>query len=222
MAKVILSALLESLLGKLSGSVFQQSLGGLQIRSLVKPADRRAPTQQERRGAWAFATATYATMSQANRDTWIGATGITPTGRLLFAKSNSLISLATLPIILAYTGGGLLTNPGLTITELDTDAIQLSFSNYGATVPANSTILVYATRPLASATTQISIPEYVFLTQRPAGTYGSAAFDITVPYIARYGSVPFQSVIGFRAIIINYTTGDFSDFNKAQGSVTLP
>lgn len=74
MAKVLYTAVVAELKGRLSGSVFQSSVGGNILRSLVVPINRRSTTQQRVRSSLGAVTAAWRYCSEANRNSWAGST----------------------------------------------------------------------------------------------------------------------------------------------------
>ena len=74
MAKVLYTAIVADLKGRLSGSVFQTSVGGNVLRSLVVPINRRTTKQQRVRSSLAAVTSSWRYCSEANRNSWAGST----------------------------------------------------------------------------------------------------------------------------------------------------
>lgn len=74
MAKVLYTAIVDEVKGRLSGSVFQRSVGGNILRSLVVPVNRRTTVQQRVRSSLAAVTSAWRNCSEANRNSWDGAT----------------------------------------------------------------------------------------------------------------------------------------------------
>lgn len=74
MAKVLYTAIVDEVKGRLSGSVFQRSVGGNILRSLVVPINRRTTVQQRVRSSLAAVTSAWRNCSEANRNGWDGAT----------------------------------------------------------------------------------------------------------------------------------------------------
>ena len=102
MAKVSFSALIEEIVGKLAGSVFQDSYGGFQIRTRVSPRNPQSNFQQLRRGEFGYISALWRTLSPTERQTFIDAAASPSGGLNLFIQSNVNLSLIGEPILSTY------------------------------------------------------------------------------------------------------------------------
>lgn len=74
MAKVVFTAIVAELSGRLSGSVFQRSVGGYQLHSLGIPINHRTLGQQQNRSTLEFLASHWQTLSEAQKLTYTGAT----------------------------------------------------------------------------------------------------------------------------------------------------
>lgn len=74
MAKVQFTAIVSEVKGRLSGSVFQTSVGGNILRSLPLPRNPQTQLQQRNRSALVGATSSWRNCSAANRNSWPGTT----------------------------------------------------------------------------------------------------------------------------------------------------
>ena len=74
MAKVLYTAVVAEVTGRLAGSVFQRSIGGNILRSLAVPINRRTTTQQRVRSSLAATTSAWRYCSEADKLSWAGGT----------------------------------------------------------------------------------------------------------------------------------------------------
>lgn len=74
MAKVLFTAIVAEVTGRLSGSVFQKSVGGNILRSLPLPINRRTQLQQRNRAALVGATSAWRNCSPTDHLSWDGDT----------------------------------------------------------------------------------------------------------------------------------------------------
>lgn len=217
MAKVVLSSLLDSLTGKLSGSVFQVSTGGLQLRVLVKPRNPRTGKQQAVRGSFLATTSKYRNLTTTQRSSWSDASTLPVEGYARYNASNFFRANIGLLPMSTYSGTGLLTAPGTEIKTLSTTSIILKFAPYNGEIPVNNYILIYATEPLGPGIGTISPSQMIFLTSQPPGSYINDEWDITTAYSQKFGLPAADSVLGFRAVVIDTVTGDWSEGDITQG-----
>lgn len=75
MAKVEFTAIVSQITGRLSGSVFQRSVGGNQLRSIGWGVNRRTLLQQSNRITMEFLASNWQLLSPGQQATWAGATG---------------------------------------------------------------------------------------------------------------------------------------------------
>ncbi len=105
MAKVVFTAAVSSITGKLSGSVFQRSHGGPQLRAKVSPGNSQSGPQSALRASMASLSTSWGALTPAQRLTWINNAGGTPFGFTLYVKRNQTLFLAGLPIIDTFVRG---------------------------------------------------------------------------------------------------------------------
>lgn len=74
MAKVVFTAIVAELSGRLSGSVFQKSVGGYQLHSLGIPINRRTLAQQQNRITLEFLASHWQTLSDVQKLSFTGTT----------------------------------------------------------------------------------------------------------------------------------------------------
>lgn len=75
MAKIEFTAIVSQITGRLSGSVFQRSVGGNQLRSIGWGVNRRTINQQANRVALEYLASNWRNLTDAQRATWTGVTG---------------------------------------------------------------------------------------------------------------------------------------------------
>lgn len=100
MAKVLFTAVVADMRGKLAGTVFTKNRGGAVARTKVSPVNRRTTSQQTRRSVFGNMSSAWRALTEAQRQSWIeGAPGFARTdqfknqkvlsGQQLFVGLNS-------------------------------------------------------------------------------------------------------------------------------------
>lgn len=220
MAKVSLSALLDSLTGKLSGSVFQNSVGGLQLRSRVSPRDPKTTDQQIVRGNWGFLASSWNELSPSDIDSWNDNAPVGSNGKSFFQESNAKIASAGHASITTYTGSGPLATPGLNIDSMSFTDMIISFPTLVPVVTTDYVICVFATPCLSAGTSFISPSTYRLIGTYPVPTAMPLPYNAFPGFTARYGAPVAGSVVGFRAYLVNFVTGASSPDSLVQGYVS--
>jgi len=217
MAKVILSALLDSLDGKLAGSVFQMSQGGLQIRTRVSPRNPATGPQQLRRSNWSTFSKSWTDLTTAEQDSWRDNAPMNFNGIGFFLSQNAKVTSADQPILNFYTVGTTIFSPQITITALDATHFDLEHSWIPGILQANQYMNLFVTKPFKSGSLFISPGDYVLLMSFPPGTDILANYSIITEYNAKYPAVQDGQNVGVKAYVINVATGISSnDAYRAQ------
>lgn len=102
MAKVIFTAVVASVTGKLAGSVFQRSFGGAQLRTKVSPNNRSTQLQSAIRSNMRTLTSSWGSLTAEERVSW--SSGGTPAARAfsLYIERNQNLFIAGLPGITTF------------------------------------------------------------------------------------------------------------------------
>jgi hypothetical protein len=207
MAKVILSSLLTDLSGKLAGSVFQNTVGGLQLRTKVSPRNGRTNRQQFTRSKWSFASLSWLILTPTQIASWNDNAPATTTGVSFFLSVNSMIALTGNPLLKLYSPATDVPILTPTFDNLSTSKIIIGPSTTAAVLPANTYLNVFITKPLSSGTTFISPSEYVYLLSLPPGTATDSPVDITAEYLAKYPDIQTGQVVGLGFYTVNASNG---------------
>ena len=91
--------------GKLAGSVFQRSNGGVQLRSKVSPRNTNTAAQQNIRRIMSTLSTSWGELSEDQRRSWFNNAGLSPLGFPLYMRRNEALLQAGLPIIDTFIRG---------------------------------------------------------------------------------------------------------------------
>jgi hypothetical protein len=222
MAKIILSALLDDIRGKIAGSVFQMTVGGLQMRTRVSPRNPRTGNQQQIRSNYSRIVLTWPYLDTADQATWLAASIGDDTGFNLYFTSNMKIKQATGQDLNVYSGTGALPINAVTFDTLTDVIFAMNPATAAAVLPADTYLVVSATKQLKSGTSFISPSSYTLLNVFTPGFASGSDIDLFTIYTTIYGSLIEGSTIGVQWYTINEVTGDYSPTERGQAVVIIP
>jgi hypothetical protein len=207
MAKVVLSGLITSLSGKLAGSVFQKTVGGLQVRTKVSPRNPRTARQQMRRSEWSFAALSWLTFNAAEIASWNDNAPPLSSGVAFFLETNAKIQTAGQPLLRTYTPGTVTATAAANFNTLTAGSIILNDLSLLQKIQDNEFLNIFMTRNLPGSTTFLSPSDYVLIETLPPFTSTDAPVDVTVAYSLRFPSLGSGERVGLRFYIVNVATG---------------
>lgn len=202
MARILYSALIESIVGKLAGSVFQDSYGGYQVRTRVSPRNPQTYYQQLRRGEFGYITQMWRSLTAIEQATWIAA-AVTPSGGLnLYIETNVNLSLINGSLQRSFVAAA---TPGampMIIPELGSGIFTIQASGSISTVPANNALLLYATYEKEPSKIFTNPSQYSPIAVFAAGVDFSGPIDIAADWIARYGQFTSGKRVCIKTVLI--------------------
>jgi len=207
MARISFSALVEEIVGKLAGSVFQDSYGGWQVRTRVSPRNPQSTYQQLRRGEFGFLSATWRSLTSVQRQTFIDAASTPPAALNLYLQSNVNLTLIEEPIITTYIPSA--TPDEMEIEIIDATPSTLTFRAVGAvtTVPTGTKLLFYSTNTKPQSRIFTNPSEYSPIVSFDEGTDLSTATDVISNFNARFGQLTADKLLGFKVRLIDKSNG---------------
>lgn len=208
MARIAFTSMIEEIVGKLAGSVFQDSYLGMQIRTRVSPRNPQSYYQQLRRGEFGYLSAGWRFLSPSDRLTWVTAAGSVPAGKRLYIASNVNLSLVNENPIDSYTPDT--TPPAMPMEIVDwiLSSFFIAASDSLTTVPTGHTLLIFATSEKDPPKNFINPSNYSPIVNFPAGSDMSAPVDISADWISRFGQFTAEQRICIKSVLINVSNGD--------------
>lgn len=209
MARVIFSALIDTIYGKLGGTIFQVSNGGHQMRTRVSPRNPATQFQQNRRAGFATDLTAYRSLSTANRNTWLAPQTGYSDGIIRFTTVQGFRRSAGLTQLSAFTGTAIMVQTQISIQVHTLGTLTVQLSNINNPTDADTYNIIYACKPLSSGITYIS-PAWLhpLVIVPPASSI--TAIDITSEYTARFRAPVTGDVIGVAVLRVNSVTGAYS------------
>lgn len=207
MARVSFSSLIEEIVGKLAGSVFQDSYGGYQIRTRVSPKNPQTYLQQLRRGEFAYITGLWRTLTDEQRQSFADAAA-SPSGAFdLFVSANINVSLIGAPLISTYTTSTAPDVFPVSIVELSPPVFTVLAASALNEVPAGQSLLLYATAEKAPTKIFTNPSQYQPIATFGEGSHFSDPVDIAPYWIDHYGQFTAAKRICLKTVLIDNSNG---------------
>lgn len=222
MARIIFSSVVDQITGKLNGSVFQGSYGGFQLRTKVVPRNPRSSKQQASRNNLATPAEAWRGLSDADRESWRSAATPTTKGFHLFVSSNKNIQLLTLPALSTYVDNPYPDAMTLELYDATWPHLIVSINGLAGNVPADTSILVAATRQKQPGCLFFSPSSYIPILEIEAGGSLSAPFELNAPYGSIITTLQSNMTVGIEISLISYINGLRSEKTRITTLVTAP
>jgi hypothetical protein len=207
MARISFSALVEEIVGKLAGSVFQDSYGGFQIRTRVSPRNPQTKYQQLRRGEFGFLSATWRTLTSIERQTFIDNAASPGAALNLFLQANVNLTLIEEPTITTYIPSS---DPGdmqIEFQSVDTTQMMIKATGGTTVVPDGSKLLIQVTYQKAPTKIFTNPSQYGPVISFDEGTDLSIPTDILTEWQSRYGQLVADKRLCLKANLIDKSNG---------------
>jgi hypothetical protein len=207
MSRIQFSSTIEEIIGKLAGSVFQDSYMGIQIRTRVSPQNPQSYFQQLRRGKFAYLTGGWRNLSPTDQGTWITEAGSINAGFRLYVGCNINLTLIGEDPVSAFTSSAVPDEMPLEISTYETNVIEVLATGALTSVPTDHRLLLFATAEKEATKIFTNPSQYSPIASFAAGTDFSTPVDITAEWIARYGQPTDDKRICIKSALVNITNG---------------
>lgn len=207
MARIQFTSGVEEYIGKLAGSIFQDSYMGMQVRGWYKARNPQTQLQQLRRGNFRFLTAGWRNLTSTEKGTFIAATGTIPEALRLYIGANINLLLIGLSIISSYTESAAPDAIDLLIVDLTTSSLDVQATGSVTVVPAGCTLLIYATAAKPQNKIFTNPSQYQPITTLDEGSDVSVVTSIYAAWVAHYGVMPDNIRICIKAAVISKLNG---------------
>lgn len=207
MAKIIPSALLDSITGKLGGTVFQVSNGVLIARTRVSPRNPSSGSQQNRRSVYSTLVRGWSGLTGSERSSWTdGGVGYIP-GIQGFIGTNSLINLTGQPRLDTFSAVAMQSIIAPLTANIQATTFNIVPLPIASVLPANTYFLMFATNSRPAGTGSVSSPNYRFIHAFVPGDGNQVSYNLTSQYFSVWPNcVPGQKVF-LAWQVINVATG---------------
>jgi hypothetical protein len=213
MAKVLFTAFLADIRGKVAGTVFSKNRGGAYARTKVTPSNPQTSYQSVVRQRLASFSASFRALTASQILSWnvavqdfigtnIFGNSVTPTGLQLYVKLNSNLDIiAATPI----------TDPPLPVALSPFTATVNTLTNAAFTLALGAATvdeyyLIEATAPVSPGRFFVKNEYRVIFSSQGTGA-AVAALNIFAAYSAKFGAPISGERVGIRVKLINSITG---------------
>lgn len=207
MARVIFSSMVEEIVGKLAGSVFQDSYGGFQIRTRVSPRNPQSTYQQLRRGEFGFLSSSWRNLTSIERQTFIDNAPSPGASLNFFLQTNVNLSLINEAIVTTYVPGTTPDPMQIDLLSANNFAMILQASGAITTVPAGTKLLVQITARKPETRIFTNPSEYSPVVTFDEGTDLSVQQNVISDWQARYGQMQATGRVALKASLIDKANG---------------
>ncbi len=227
MAKILFTAFLADMRGKVNGTVFSKNRGGAYARTKVTPTNPQTSFQQAVRSVLSGFSQAWRSLTQAQRDAWNQAVQSFPrtnvfgnakilSGHQLYIGLNSQLSAA---------GAASIDNPPVAAGAPALETLTLDFDigiggvdlGFGPSpVPANTAMIVEATEPVSSGRSNVNNRFRQIAVVAAAAT---SPEDLEAAYVAKFGTPAVGQKVFVRAKFVNTETGEVSQSLQASAVV---
>lgn len=208
MARVSFTALVEEIVGKLAGTVFQDSYGGYQIRTRVSPRNPRSQFQQLRRGEFAYLKSGWRDLEPWQRETWrVNA----PEGMQalnFYVRQNINLTLIHSPTVAAYESSTPPVEFPFETGDFFLQEFKIYSMPYFPVVPEGFKLLLQATQEREPQQLFNNPSMFSPILSIPGGTDFSSGLNILPEWRARYGQPRPDKRICIKAALVNIYNGD--------------
>lgn len=198
---------MEEIIGKLAGSVFQDSYIGLQIRTRVTPRNPQTNYQQLRRGEFGYLAGTWRNLTTPQKDTWVAEAGSTPEAVRLFVQQNINLTLIEQPLITSHVSA-----PIPPVFPIEASSIlETEFFVFASTaltvVPAGQSVLFFVTYEKAQTKMFTNPSEFSPILTFPELTDLATPVDVLAQWQSRYGQLVPNKRLCIKSVLIDNASG---------------
>lgn len=232
MAKVIFSALVEDVRGKIGGNVFSRNANGSFVRGYSKPVNADTEAQQSVRNQFGAIARSWRELTNAQRQSFIDQAVNYPyndslgrpqvyTGFQLFQKLNSQLILIGLDPISVI--GAPVAMPAVATAVMNTSlaadlSTALTYTESSGGQLSDSRLVIQATRPMS---TGVYRPKRQDFRQIAVGGGTPTTLFLALPeYETIFGALAVGQTVFFRYSLVSTVTGQTSNMLDVQVTVT--
>lgn len=218
MAKILFTAFMADVRGKVAGTVFSKNRGGAYTRTKVTPSNPQTTAQNLVRSRLTGFSQGWRGLTQAARDSWNAAVASFPrtnvfgaskilSGHQLYIGLNSQLAAA---------GQSSIGLPPVPVGAPAVNSITPAAADAAGTftiafdpdpVPADTTMIIEATEQVSAGKNNLNSLYRQIQTEAAAAV---SPADIATAYVAKFGSLIEGQKIGVRVRFVNDLTGEVS------------
>jgi hypothetical protein len=209
MARILLSAIVTEIRGKIGGTVFQAGQGGFQAKRLVSPRNPNLHVQVTRRNSFLAATTGWGALGSSDRASWSGTPdpGLSP--YTTYVRRNAIMRFFAQAPFAAFPGNATADTIDVRNTTISSSAFVLIGNSPFNALSSGQNLAVLCTRQVSPGRGAFSPSEYVLITTVTGPhDFSSSHVDITTAYVAKFGALVTGRLINFKTMQIVLSTGN--------------
>lgn len=195
MARIIYSALVESIRGSIAGTTFQRNAHGYSVKKKPAIVNPNTPLQSRQKKYFSIAARSWRDMTQTERDNFITYSATYPqyaknnpssvlSAYSVFVKWNALILLSGYPVRTAPSFTNPDTDTWTLSLQLNAGALEAVFTS--VTNNEDWLLLLFFSRPFSAAENFVGSKTRFIID----GTNVNQTIDISDEYLSIYGTLP--------------------------------
>ena len=208
MSRIAFNPMVEEIVGKLAGGVFQDSYFGMQVRGWSAPRNPQTQLSQLRRGNFRFLASSWRTLDSIEKLSWYDAAGTVPEALRMYIANNINRLLIGEDITALYVPSGIPPALAVTLVDIESDSITFEAADSITVVPAGMKLLVYATAGKQPTQLFTNPSEFQPITFFDAGYDLSVPADIYQFWFDKYGFLSPGKFLCIKTVLINSQSGN--------------
>jgi hypothetical protein len=209
MARILLSAIVTEIRGKIGGTVFQAGQGGFQAKRLVSPRDPKMAVQTTRRNSFLAATTGWAGIGSTPQGTWQGNPDAGLSGYTTYVRRNAIMRFFNQSPFTSFPGNATADTIDLRNTTVSSSAFVLIGNSPFNALSSGQNLAVLATRQFSQGRGSLSPSEYaqIAIITGPHD-FSSSHVDVTTAYVAKFGALVTGRKLFLRTLQVVLATGN--------------
>jgi hypothetical protein len=219
MARILLSAIVTSIRGKIGGTVFQNSYTSFQAKNFNRVHDPRRPIQSQRRNTFGHLSNAWNQLGDSDRGSWNEFKDPGLSGYNTFVRVNTQLASVGEPMQSNYFDDSPPVTMFIALIVLTASNISIQATGLTTTVPADCIVSIRLARAVSPGTSFLPAGALVQLITYPAGTDLSVNQNLTTAYTAARGPLTAGQRVFVQALVINIINGRSSLGQRNSGII---
>lgn len=220
MARILLSAIVTEIRGKIGGTVFQSGQGGFQAKRLVSPRDPKIFVQTTRRNSFLAATTQWATIGNTPRSTWDSNPDAGLSGYTTYVRRNALMRFFAQSPFTSFPGNATADTMDLRDTTISSSVFSIIGRAPFNALSSGQMLAIKATRQVSPGKSAFSPSEFALIGYVTGPRdFLASPFNATTDYVAKFGALVTGRKLQFQTLQIVLATGNTT--LSAQGSFII-
>lgn len=209
MARILLSAIVTEIRGKIGGTVFQAGQGGFQAKRLVTPRNPNIPIQVTRRNSFLAATTGWAGIGSTPQGTWSANPDTGLSGYTTYVRRNAIMRFFNQAPFTSFPGNASADTIDVRNTTISSSTFTIIGNSPFNALSSGQNLAVLASRQMSPGRGAFSPSAYVQIAiVTGPHDFSSSHVDITTAYVSKFGALVTGRLINFKTMQIVLSTGN--------------